>query len=407
MTSHAQPPMPSIQCLLADLLFAEPTGAIAAGTELTTSDRWRPMLELSFKWRVTPQLWQRLQYLEIDLPDTVRGEFSQLCRVIAVQSTTAAHRSVRVMSTLNAAGIEAVAFKGIGVMASLYTKPSDRMVGDVDILIAPESLEAAIAALTSTGFAPVLPGDLNDYLDYLHHRTRADNLFLILKDASGFEIDLHWGLKATAGVEFSVADILSRAVTATLLNQSIQVTNPIDAMLLSVHHSVRDDLAPASAIKDLCDLHTWWMNRDRWELGSVIHQAEKTGLLAPLIALWQILASHDATHPAQREFQGIHTHLTTEILSTAQNLQSLFTLQLQGENLNRDLVNGLNWSTVQRFIRRRLQKGGTLSFDQSLWGIRHSGAFNFKKIQRLFKTLFQLDRKKLDAYKALSKLQDR
>jgi hypothetical protein len=254
---------------------------------------------------------------------------------------------------------------------------------------------------------PVLPGDLNDYLDYLHHRTRADNLFLILKDASGFEIDLHWDLKATAGVEFSVTDILSRAVTATLLHQPIQVTNPVDAMLLSIHHSVRDDLAPASAVKDLCDLHTWWLNRDRWELETVIHQAEKTGLLAPLIALWQILAAHDATHPAQHEFQDIRAHLTAEVLSTAQNLQNLFTLQLQGENLNRDLVNGLNWSTVQRFIRRRLQQGSTLSFDQSLWGIRHSGGFNLKKIQRLFKTLFQLDRRKLDAYKALSNLQDR
>jgi hypothetical protein len=105
--------------------------------------------------------------------------------------------------------------------------------------------------------------------------------------------------------------------------------------------------------------------------------------------------------------QDIQTHLTAEIRSTAQNLQSLFTLQLHGENLNRDLVNGLNWSTVQRFIRRRLQKGGTLSFDQSLWGIRHSGAFNFKKVQRLFQTLLQLDRQKLDAYKALSNLQDR
>ena len=406
MTSHAYSPMQSTQCLLVDLLFAESTRVLATANGLTTSDRWRQVLKLSFKWRVTPQLWKRLQVLDIKLPDSIRSEFGQLCRSIVVQSTTAAHRSVRVMHALKSAGVEAAAFKGIGVMASLYVKPSDRMVGDVDILIEPESLEATISALASLGFISVLPGELTDYLDYLHHRTRADNLFLILKDTSGFEIDLHWGLKATAGVEFSVTDILSRAVTATLLNQPIQVASPIDAMLLSVHHSVRDDLAPASAVKDLCDLHTWWMNRDRWELDSVIHQAEKTGLLAPLIALWQILATLDATHPVQRESQDIHAYLSAEILSTGQNLQSLFTLQLQGENLNRDLVNSLNWATVQRFILRRLQQGRTLSFDQSLWGIRHSGAFNFKKIRRLFKTLLQLDRKKLDAYKALSNLQD-
>ncbi|MGD1906790.1 MAG: nucleotidyltransferase family protein [Leptolyngbyaceae cyanobacterium] len=399
--------MQHLQSQLADLLFGEAAAVNAAAATIAADNRWRDLLELSFQWRVTPQLWQRLQSVKPGLPAEVRQEFSRLCRVIAVQSTTAAHRSVKVMQALEAVGIKAVAFKGIGVMASLYAKPSDRMVGDVDILIEPEALPAVFEALQPLGFTPVLPGELKDYLEYLEHRTRADNLFLIFKDTSGFEVDLHWGLKATAGVEFSVAGILERGETVTLLQQPIPVASPVDAMLLSVHHSVRDDLAPASAIKDLCDLQQWWMNRDRWQPDAVMQQAEKTGLLPALIALWQVLAGYDATHPAQAELGSLERELSPAIASQAQSLQTLFTLQLQGEDLNRDLVNGLNWSTVVRFIRRRLQKGNTLTFDKSLWGINHGGKFNLSKIRRLFQTLQGLDRKKLDAYKALSNLQDR
>ncbi len=399
--------MNALQCWLADLLFADTAKATATAAAITEADQWHALLELSFQWRVTPQLWQRIQALNLALPDASRREFSRLCRVIAIQSTTAAHRSVRVMQALEMAQVNAVAFKGIGVMASLYAKPSDRMVGDVDILIAPADLEAAIASLIPIGFTPVLPGELTDYLEYLHHRTRADNLFLILKDASGFEIDLHWGLKATAGVEFSVAEILARGITTSLLNQPIRAASPVDAMLLSVHHSVRDDLAPASAIKDLCDLNRWWTCRDLWQIDAAITQAEKTGLLPALLALWQLLVDDDIAHPAQTELPQVKAKCAPAIVSQASSLQTLLTLQLQGENLNRDLVNGLNWATVLRFIRRRLQKGNTLSFDKSLWGISHGGKFNLNKLQNLFKTLRGLDHKKLDAYKALSDLQDR
>ena len=160
---------------LTDLLFADASAAAQVAQEIASPEQWHELLALSFKWRVTPQLWQRLQSLKIALPGGIRSEFGKLCRVIAVQSTTAAHRSLRVMQALGAAGIEAVAFKGIGVMAGLYPKPSDRMVGDVDILIAPEDLEGAIVALIAIDFTPLLPGELTDYLDYLHHRNRSDN----------------------------------------------------------------------------------------------------------------------------------------------------------------------------------------------------------------------------------------
>ncbi|MGD1904248.1 MAG: nucleotidyltransferase family protein [Geitlerinemataceae cyanobacterium] len=391
-----------LQHHLAEILFATPDRARTIVTELTKNDDWPSLSNFAYERRVAPQLWQRLQQLEIALPDDARDRLGRLCRSIAVQSTTAAHRSVQVMQALAATKIDAVAFKGIGVMANLYAKPSDRMVGDVDVLVAPESLDGTIAALDAIGFKPKLPGELDDYVTYLEGRAREDNLVLVFEDKTGFEVDLHWGLKAIGGIEFPVADVLARKTTALLLGREIAVASPIDAMLLSVHHAVRDDLDPASALKDLADLSRWWQCSDRWAIAEVVHHARESGLLPPLVALWQILVSYGAIAP-------IHftpLDIAPETLAQANGLRGLFELRLRGETLNRDLLHGLNWSIVKRFIRRRLHWNSAARFDKALWGIRDK-RLNWSKVRRLVRTLRGLDRDTLNAYKALAKLQGR
>ncbi|HEY9648001.1 MAG TPA: nucleotidyltransferase family protein, partial [Chroococcidiopsis sp.] len=368
---------------------------------------WSDLLQLSYKWRVTPQVWQRLQALEIALDPTIKQEFAQLCRMVAVQSSTASYRSAHVLHRLNQAGVNAIAFKGIGLIAGLYGKPGDRMVGDVDILIPPADLSATCTALTELGFSADIDGNLTEYLDYLATRTREDNYFLVLKDAKGFEIDLHWQLKAIAGVQLNVQDLIDRAVTVSLHSQPVRVANPVDAILLTAHHSLRDDFAPKTALKDLCDLSAWWAVRDRWALDNLITQAQATGLTQALLCLWQVLADLNPDSPVSAGIAQFAATLSAADQETARSLSELFHWQLQGNSVNRDLLHSLNFETIKRFIVRRLQKGATLSFDQSLWGIRHNRQLSWAKFQRLWHDLTTLDRRKLNAYKALSHIQNR
>ncbi|HEY9644825.1 MAG TPA: nucleotidyltransferase family protein, partial [Chroococcidiopsis sp.] len=123
--------MANRQTQLAHLILADAATVQATATELSAEAGWSDLLQLSYKWRVTPQVWQRLQALEITLDPTVKQEFAQLCRMVAVQSSTASYRSAHVLHRLNQAGVNAIAFKGIGLIAGLYGKPGDRMVGDV------------------------------------------------------------------------------------------------------------------------------------------------------------------------------------------------------------------------------------------------------------------------------------
>lgn len=369
-------------------------------------EQWSQALKLSFDWRVTPQFWQRIQDLSIELPESTRKEIAGLCRIVSIKSTTAAHRSSQVLAHLAAADIPAIAFKGIGVMASLYAKPSDRMVGDLDLLICPTHLEATCKSLDSIGFKPVVSGDLTDYLAYLEHRTRQDNLFLIFKDSSGFEIDLHWGLKAIGGYPFPVSKVIKRATYSHLLGQTIAVASPIDAMLLATHHSIRDDFAPPSSVKDLCDLQAWWGKSQDWSVAALAHQAKQVGLLVPLLALWRVLAEYNSTGAAAKGVQAIQTLLPSTEQEQAHHLALLFHWQLYGEAINRDVLHSLNLTTLARFIKRRFQQRQTLAFDQILWGVQSNSRIALSKRQQLLTTLRQLNPRKLSAYRTLATLQN-
>ncbi len=391
---------------LAQLLLGDTATAQAAAASLSKAGQWSDALKLSFEWRVTPQFWQRIQELSLELPEATRKEISGLCRIISIKSNTAAHRSAQVLTRLAADDIPAIAFKGIGVMASLYAKPSDRMVGDLDLLIAPEALQATCDTLQSLGFCPVVSGDLTNYLDYLDHRTRQDNLFLIFKDRSGFEIDLHWGLKAIAGSQFSVPSLIEQAVQGHLLGQAVTVANPVDAVLLATHHSVRDDFAPASSVKDLCDLQAWWSKSEDWSVTDLAKRAQQVGLSVPLLALWTILAEQNPTGPAVKGVQALQQTLSPADQTQALHLALLFRCQLDGETINRDVLHSLSLTTLIRFVKRRWQKPQTLSFDQSLWGVQSETYTSAFKRQRLFRTLRHLNSRKLSAYRTLAALQN-
>ena len=404
--AHINGSNPSLSRPLVEFLSGDAATAQSAAQTLTENQLWSDALRLSFDWRVTPHFWRQVQALPVALPEATRKEIAALCRMVSIKSTTAAHRSRQVLTHLADANIPAIAFKGIGVMASLYGKPSDRMVGDLDLLITPDVLPATCQSLQSLGYEPVIAGDLKNYLAYLDHRTRQDNLFLIFKDRSGFEIDLHWGLKAIGGHPFPVTDVIGRAVQAELMGQCVTVASPTDAMLLATHHSVRDDFAPPSSVKDLCDLQTWWTQSQNWSIEVLVKQAQQVGLLLPLLAMWTLLAAYNPTEPITTGISILRQSLSAAERTQADHLVLLFRLQLDGETINRNLLHSLSWTTLTRFIKRRFQQQDTLSFDQTLWGIESESRLSVSKRQGLFKALQRLNTRKLNAYRTLAALQN-
>jgi Uncharacterised nucleotidyltransferase len=397
---------------LTQLLLAEPSKAQTIvqqlneqqGEQAGDQQLWRDLVALAGYWRVIPQLRQALQTLKVQLDPVAQKELTHRATVAAIQSTTVAHRGVVAMQGLQDCGVSAIAFKGIGLLGQLYAKACDRMVTDIDVLIHEADLAQACACLTALGFSAEVSGSLDDYLDYLKNRTCPDNYFLIFKDAQGIEIDLHWTLMATASGRFEVDDLLQRGEMATVQGRSIRVASPADAMLLTVHHALRENFAPDTTTKDLCDLSAWWASCDRWDLSEVIERAKATGFATALLALWHMLVALNPEHPAQQGIDALSAQLSKAACREAMTFAEVFQMQVEGHAVNTAFVNVLDWKTIQRFIHRRLQKNSTLAFDKVLWGIQHDPQMYWRKLQHLWQTVAQLDRRKFRTYQALARM---
>jgi Uncharacterised nucleotidyltransferase len=391
---------------LVNLLLGDRQAAETAIDYITQNDLWLSVVGMTTLWRVVPQLRQRIQEFSLNLDTNTKRELQKVSNAATAQANIAAHRSAQALHQLNAALIPAITFKGIGLIGNLYSKPSERMVNDVDVLINAEDLHQTCEILSELGYKPEVSSELDNYVNYLECRTHPDNLFLVLKNQAGFEIDLHWGLVATAKAQLNTQEIIQKAQEVKLNGTPIRVASPPDAMMLTVHHAVRESMAPSTTIKDLFDLAKWWQwEGERWQLDEVIQHAKDCGLSQPLLALWQLLSDFDSHSPAQKGVIKLSASLTAKENKDAQGLVELFKLQLQEGKINRDILHIFSISFIKRFLNRRLQKAETIKFDNALWGIKTTNTTRIARVSKLFKEITQLNFSKFNAYKALLRVQ--
>src|SRR3989337_1641292 len=127
--------MHSLPRLLAVFLLGDSSSAVDASDTMTRTGLWKWALGLSDLWRVIPQFRRRIRQLNVTLPPELSQNLRRASVIGTVQSVAALRRCVDILHLLEIEGIEALAFKGVGLMGNLYSSPSARMVTDVDVLI--------------------------------------------------------------------------------------------------------------------------------------------------------------------------------------------------------------------------------------------------------------------------------
>jgi hypothetical protein len=357
--------------LLANVLLCEAAAAGDSAAVLGRAARWPAAVELASLWRVLPRLRARVARLGLAVPPDAASRLRELGAGAAAQSIQVAHGGARVLASLTRAGIAAIAFKGIGLVGNLYRSPAERMVMDVDVLIEPDDLLRAREALGAAGFAPVFPATLGDYLSFLRHRPHAENGYLELADPDGLEIDLHWSLGTTPAPELTAGRLIARAQPAQLYGCAIRVAAPEDAILLTVHHSLRNHLMPQTTVKDLCDLAAWWELAARsWEPDRLVERAFASGLGVPLLAAWHILAEFDPQSPAATAGRAVAAASPEAVRGQALALAGAFFFQLRKGALNLDLLRALRPSSLGRFVLSRTSRRAT--YERFVARLRHT-----------------------------------
>lgn len=291
----------AVRTALRDLVLGDDRHATAAARLLAERALWPMAVALSGKWRMTASLRERLGKLHDALgagaPDAASdARMREMTIIVAAQTALVVKRSREALGVLADAGVDAVAIKGVALIASLYGGGSLRMVGDLDVVVREDAYPAALAALDSAGYVdenPALERHLSDIALSLRVNNVARNL---VRD--GFEVDVHWQFGARPLAAFRTDGVIERAHTAVLASAPILVASPPDAMTIAAHHSLRGYFAPHEVVKDAFDLAAWWrLRRDAWQLEDVVRRAAAAEVATALYALWEFVRRRNPGHP--------------------------------------------------------------------------------------------------------------
>ena len=305
-----------------------------------------------------PQLRSRIASLEAEIDNAARSLLNEISATTTAQSALIAHATARALAGLEDAGIRVAAFKGLGMIASLYQRPSERMLNDADVLIEARDFRKAVPVLARMGFFPDVSIPLDEWLDLLEQRVYPVHDFLDFADANGSKIDLHWRLRTPSPSGFPIAEIIGRAESRIFSGIGVRAVAPEDAILFTMHHMVRDRLAPRSAVKDLLDLKAWLEVRERrWKSNVLLNRARSTGLTTSLLAALKILSRFDPEGAATEFASELADVSAADEKTRAGRLADVFSLQLSRGPMS-DVVIGLTALTpslARRFIVSRLR----------------------------------------------------
>lgn len=166
------------------------------------------------------------------LVDLIREQY----RLTWMRTNMAMRRQPALIGLLQAAGVEVLALKGVGLVAGFYGDPGLRAVGDLDILVRPDKVEAAREALAPHGWRLALPDE------------RFDPRFghaLTLEDPAGGSIDVHaHALNLNLGSRDD--DIFwTHAVTVDVAGAQIRTMCAAHQLIHQVAHAAAWNVFPA------------------------------------------------------------------------------------------------------------------------------------------------------------------
>lgn len=338
----------TIRAALRDIVLADDPRATVAAHRLTECNLWPTAVALSGQWRMTPAVRERLNRLGGCEPDPASSaRLREMTVAAAARSAFAVSRSREALALLADAGIEAVAIKGVALIASLYGQRCVRMVSDLDVAVREGAYPATRNVLERAGYVdPYIPLDrhLADIALSPHLHNVARNL---VRD--DFEVDVHWQFGFKPPDALRTDRVIERSQHALLAGTPIRVAAPADAMAIAAHHSLRGYFSPREIVKDAYDLAAWWTRKpDSWLLDDVIETAIAAEVATALYALWELVHRLDRAHPVAAGVVALGVRIGPRALREAQHLADFCEEQFAlGASAER---------TVQLFDARRLYR---------------------------------------------------
>ena len=261
------------------------------------------------------------------------------------------------VQALEAAGIRAVALKGIALGDRVYPAPGLRPTSDTDLLVTPTELDRAVAVLESIGYESET-GPLARYYRENHHH-------LHLSRADTPPLELHFRATTGFGTIIPADDLLARASPYRMATGTMAwVLSPEDEFLYLAVHAARHLF---QALVWLYDLKLMLLRYPDLDWAAVSARARSLGVAGALSVTFEALHRVvTAAVPQRGDFVAPHrilVRLVWPVIAIAAHQPSESTRKKAGEILYRALLCDHPVSSVWsfrhrllRFARRRAQR---------------------------------------------------
>jgi hypothetical protein len=195
--------------------------------------RWPAVLADAGRWGVAEALAYAVAAggVEGEVPARARDRLRAAHEAGAASNAVLLAEAVRIQALLSRAGIPSVALKGTALVAAHYPLAAARHVGDLDLLVPRESLDAAAAALAPGAEAA------EEQLDHDGHRVRFPAHLPALRTPAGVCVELHFAAPGDASGALA-ARILARPRQVEVQGLPLAVPVPEDCAAVACFHAI-------------------------------------------------------------------------------------------------------------------------------------------------------------------------
>ena len=208
---------------------------------------WLAVISLANQHLVTPALWTAFNRYDLcqQLPDDVRSYLSLLHTRNAERNDRIRKQCIEIGTILSEAGIKAVLLKGVAwLLDGSLEAASDRMIRDIDLLVASEKVEVAARVLVGAGYK-----DSGESLVEANHYHYAP----LLPPAGDISVEIHRDLACRVDLLPASEVILSACEVA----QGLLLPSPDHRIVHNVIHAQienGDFVGGTVSLRDTLDL---------------------------------------------------------------------------------------------------------------------------------------------------------
>ena len=217
-----------------------------------TESQWASLIEFAQKSNVAQVLFVYLKSQGVSTPSAAAERICKIYLHSAARNTKLFHELEKIILAFQGAGIAAVPLKGAWLAETVYNNIALRTMGDVDLWVQRDQLDAARNVMVSLGYSSHSKADRPQALqDALAGETQ-------MFKAGAQMVELHWNvfpgewLRHTARIDEQ--EIWQR--TLPHRGNNVRQLSPEDAIIHICVHLVVNHQMSASALRTMLDLNS-------------------------------------------------------------------------------------------------------------------------------------------------------